>query len=82
MLKISLAAKGDPVKQLQGLLQEVGVYNYAATGVYDRDTRSAVKQFQSSKGVEEDGIAGGQTLMLLYRSIDRFESPRLSAGGK
>ena len=80
--KISLTAKGDPVKQLQGLLQEVGVYNHAWTGVYDRDTRSAVKQFQSSKGVEEDGIAGGQTLMLLYRSIDRFGSPRLSAGEK
>ena len=80
--KISPTAKGDPVKQLQGLLQEVGVYNHPWTGVYDRDTRSAVRQFQSSKGVEEDGIAGGQTLMLLYRSIDRFESPRLSAGKK
>jgi general secretion pathway protein A len=80
--KISLTARGDPVKQLQGLLQEVGVYNHAWTGVYDRDTRSAVKQFQSSKGVGEDGIAGGQTLMLLYQSIDRFGSPRLSAGEK
>jgi hypothetical protein len=82
MPKISLAAKGDPVNQLQGLLREAGAYNHPATGVYDRNTRSAVKQFQSSKGIEEDGIAGGQTLMLLYRFIDRFESPRLSAGKK
>jgi general secretion pathway protein A len=82
MPKISLAAKGDPVKQLQALLREAGAYNHPGTGVYDRDTRSAVRQFQSSKGIEEDGIAGGQTLMLLYRSIDRFETPGLSAEKK
>jgi hypothetical protein len=82
MAKISPAAKGDPVKQLQALLREAGAYNHPGTGVYDRDTRSAVRQFQSSKGIEEDGIAGGQTLMSLYRSIDRFETPRLSAEKK
>ena len=82
LAKISPATKGEPIKQLQGLLREAGTYNHPGTGVYDRDTRSAVRQFQSSKGIEEDGIAGGQTLMLLYRSIDRFESPRLSAGEK
>jgi len=82
MAKISPAAKGDPVKQLQALLREAGTYTHPGTGVYDRDTRSAVRQFQSSKGIEEDGIAGGQTLMSLYRSIDRFETPRLSAEKK
>jgi peptidoglycan hydrolase-like protein with peptidoglycan-binding domain len=80
--KISLGAKGDPVKQLQALLRETGAYKQPGTGVYDHHTRSAVRQFQSSKGIEEDGIAGGQTLMLLYRSVDRFETPRLSAGKK
>ncbi len=82
MPKISPAAKGGPVKQLQSLLREAGAYTHPGTGFYDRDTRSAVRQFQSSKGIEEDGIAGGQTLMLLYGSIDRFESPKLSAGKK
>jgi general secretion pathway protein A len=80
--KISLGAKGEPVKQLQALLRETGAYKQPGTGVYDRDTRSAVRQFQSSKGIEEDGIAGGETLMVLYRSLDRFETPRLSAGKK
>jgi murein L,D-transpeptidase YcbB/YkuD len=42
----------------------------------------AVKEFQSSKGIEQDGIVGGQTLMLLYRSIDRFGVPRLTMGRK
>jgi general secretion pathway protein A len=82
MPKLSTSAKGEPVKQLQDLLREAGAYNQPGTGMYDRDTRSAVRQFQASKGIEEDGIAGGQTLMLLYQSIDRFESPRLSSTGK
>ena len=82
MPKILTAVKGDAVKQLQALLREAGAYNHPGTGVYDPDTRSAVRQFQSSKGIEADGIAGGQTLMFLYRSIDRFEMPRLSAEKK
>ena len=82
MPKILTGMKGEPVKQLQALLREAGAYNHPGTGVYDPDTRSAVKQFQSSKGIETDGIAGEQTLMFLYRSIDRFKTPRLSAEKK
>ena len=78
----SFGSKGDHVKQLQALLREAGVYSMPLTGVYDGDTVSAVKQFQSSKGINEDGIVGGQTLMFLYGSINRFEVPRLSVGRK
>jgi general secretion pathway protein A len=72
----------DQVKQLQSLLKEAGVYNKPLTGVYNSDTLSAVVRFQSSAGIEQDGIVGGQTLMLLYRSIDRFQMPRLTARQK
>jgi len=75
-------SKGDHVKRLQGLLKEVGAYSKPPTGVYDSDTLSAVKEFQASKGIEQDGIVGGQTLMLLYRSIERFNVPRLTGGQK
>ncbi len=75
-------SKGDQIKQLQGLLKEAGAYNKPLTGVYNADTHSAVMQFQSSTGIEQDGIVGGQTLMLLYRSVDRFRVPRLTAGRK
>ena len=70
----------EPVKMLQELLKEAGFYGRPLTGVYDGDTRSAVKAFQSSRGLEADGIVGGQTLMLLYRSINRFDVPKLTAG--
>jgi general secretion pathway protein A len=75
-------AKGAHIKQLQVLLREAGVYSKSLTGVYDGETQSAVKVFQSSRGIEEDGIVGGQTLMVLYRSIDRFKVPKLVAGPK
>ena len=78
----SFGSKRDHIKQLQALLREAGVYSMPLTGVYDGDTVSAVKQFQSSKGINEDGIVGGQTLMFLYGSINRFEVPRLSVGRK
>jgi general secretion pathway protein A len=72
----------EGIKQLQGLLKEAGTYDKPLTGVYNADTRSAVMQFQSSTGIERDGIVGGQTLMLLYRSVDRFQVPRLTARRK
>jgi len=78
----SPGSKGDQIKQLQGLLKEAGAYHKPLTGVYNADTLSAVKEFQASTGIEQDGIVGGQTLMLLYRSIDRFQVPRLTAGRK
>jgi general secretion pathway protein A len=79
---ISLGSKGVHIKRLQGLLKEAGVYRKPLTGVYDGNTVSAVKEFQASTGIEQDGIVGVQTLMFLYRSMDRFEVPRLTAGPK
>jgi general secretion pathway protein A len=79
-MSISQGSRGGHIKRLQDLLREVGVYSKPLTGVYDGDTISAVKEFQSSRGIEQDGIVGGQTLMLLYRSIDRFEVPSLTVG--
>ena len=79
---MSPGAMGSDIKRLQTLLKEVGAYSRPLTGIYDRDTLLAIKEFQSSKGIEQDGIVGGQTLMLLYRSIDRFEVPRLTVGRK
>lgn len=75
-------SEGDPVKQLQGLLGEAGIYKRPLTGVYDGDTLSAVKAFQLSKGLDQDGLAGSQTLMSLYAAVDRFRAPKLVAGRK
>jgi general secretion pathway protein A len=79
---IGPGSRGGHIKRLQGLLREAGTSSPPSTGVYDRDTLSAVKGFQLAKGIDQDGIVGSQTLMLLYGSIDRFGVPRLTAGQK
>ena len=76
---IGPGSRGSNIKRLQGLLQEAGASTIPLTGVYDGDTFSAVKAFQTAKGIEQDGIVGSKTLMLLYGSIDRFGVPRLAA---
>jgi general secretion pathway protein A len=79
---LSAESRGEQIKRLQGLLKEAGVYHKSFTGLYDSDTLLAIKQFQLSKGIEQDGIVGGQTLMVLYQSVDRFGAPKLLAGQK
>ena len=74
--------RGDNIKRLQGLLKEAGAHRLDLTGVYDAPTISAVKSFQLSKGIHQDGIVGNQTLMLLYRSVDHYAVPELTAGKK
>ncbi len=82
LAKVSWGSKGEAIKRFQELLRETGVYRQPLTGVYGSDTLSAVKEFQSSKGIQKDGIVGRQTLMHLYRSLDSFGVPSLSAGRK
>ena len=79
---VSPGSKGDRIKEVQGLLKEAGAYDKPLTGIYNADTVSAVREFQASMGIEQDGIAGGHTLMFLYRDIDRFQVPRLTKGRK
>jgi general secretion pathway protein A len=82
LASMSLESKGSSIKQLQDLLREAGTTRSPLTGIFDGDTVLAVKEFQSSRGIEQDGLVGDQTLMLLYGSINRFEVPRLSVREK
>ncbi|MGZ6276632.1 MAG: peptidoglycan-binding domain-containing protein, partial [Syntrophales bacterium] len=74
--------EGKQIKRLQSLLKEAGAYRGPLTVAYDNKTVSAIKKFQSSQGIKQDGIVGAQTLILLYRSSDRFEAPRLAMTGQ
>jgi general secretion pathway protein A len=75
-------AEGEQIKRLQSLLKEAGTYSGPLTGAYDKNTLSAVKKFQSLNGIKEDGVVGAQTLIMLYRSSDRFGAPRLAMAGR
>lgn len=62
---IVLNNKGDLVADVQQRLKELGYYNGAISGVYDKTTRSAVKSFQKKNGLKDDGICGAATQKLL-----------------
>lgn len=61
-------SRGDGVINLQNRLDTLGFYNGPITGYYGRLTEAAVREFQSSRGLLVDGIAGTQTLAILYGS--------------
>jgi general secretion pathway protein A len=71
-------SSGRHVRELQGLLAQAGTYRGRITGKYDGQTRSAVREFQSAKRIEPDGVVGHKTLILLYRADGRFETTGLS----
>lgn len=55
---LRLGSQGDPVRQLQQQLQQLGYYSGSLDGVYGRLTQNAVQTFQKAQGIQPDGIAG------------------------
>ncbi len=61
------------VTTLQEMLAKTGHYAGKVTGLFDPATETAIRSFQQSEGLENDGRPGGQTLMRLYqRTGGRF----------
>ncbi len=57
---------GIEVREMQRRLKELGYLNGEADGQFGSATENAVKAFQYQHNLENDGIAGEQTLNLLY----------------
>jgi len=58
---------GALVKEIQECLVQMGYLDEDdVTGIYDETTVEAVKKFQKKNGLTADGVAGDQTLMLLF----------------
>ena len=62
--------RGQAVTTLQVALRKKGFFHVAANGVYGKATKAAVKQYQESLYLDADGIAGTQTLLLLFGPSD------------
>lgn len=60
--------KGEQVKQIQERLIELAYLNASADGDFGPATQQAVKEFQSRNGLHADGIAGQQTIELMFSS--------------
>ena len=51
--------------EIQECLEQMGFLD-VVNGVYDEKTEAAVKAFQRANNLTADGIAGNQTLMILF----------------
>lgn len=58
-------SKGNNVTKLQVALQTGGFLSYKATGYFGDITTEAVKKYQKSKGLKEDGLVGSVTWSML-----------------
>jgi peptidoglycan hydrolase-like protein with peptidoglycan-binding domain len=66
--KVEPGDKGADVKKLQERLKKLGYYKYKTiTSYYGPSTTEAVKRFQKVNSVKADGIAGQDTLTLVYQ---------------
>lgn len=65
---LSIGDKGDNVIEMQKKLAEYGYYEGEIDGGFGNQTRAAVEKFQYNHGLSADGIAGKNTLAVLYDS--------------
>lgn len=71
-------AKNSTERELLArLLVSAGSWKDSTHGVTEITVREALKNFQSSNGLEAAGVAGSQTLLQLYRHSGEFRSPTM-----
>lgn len=66
-MEVSYGAKGQEVKDVQSLLNQVG-HGLKVDGQWGDKTEAAVRAFQKSHGLAVDGIVGPKTMAALERS--------------
>jgi general secretion pathway protein A len=69
--------KGETVERLQSSLKDLGYYKRKPNGVFDGKTADAVRAFQKDHFLDEDGILGPQTRIVLFQTLQRFQMPML-----
>ncbi len=69
MRNLSIGREGQDVYWLQMKLKELGFYTGTVTGQYREGTQKAVKAYQKSRGLSQDGQAGKKTLNVLYQEV-------------
>ena len=63
---LSNGSQGEKVEKLQKRLQALGYYTGEIDGQFGPGTREAVVAFQKNNGLDADGLAGTETLGVLY----------------
>ena len=63
---LSNGSQGEKVEELQKRLQALGYYTGEIDGQFGPGTREAVVAFQKNNGLDADGLAGTETMKVLY----------------
>lgn len=71
---LSYGSQGDAVTHLQERLAMLGYYTFRITGVYQENTREAVRAFQADNGLDQTGTAD-DALQRLILSDDASPRP-------
>jgi peptidoglycan hydrolase-like protein with peptidoglycan-binding domain len=66
---LSRGAKGAEVSQVQAALVSLG-YSTSVDGKFGPATAQAVKSFQTSSGLTDDGVVGPATLSALSAAVN------------
>ena len=72
-LTLKKGSRGDEVRRLQETLNAMGYDCGTADGIFGAKTEAAVRAFQAENGLTADGIAGKNTLTLLYNKDGKEE---------
>lgn len=72
---VKVGDNGDQVRELQEKLALYGYYTGEIDGRFGNQTRRAVEAFQYQHGLSSDGIAGRNTLTVLYESNEVRPAP-------
>ncbi len=72
--------RGREVVTLQQALSNLGYLNSQADGIFGTATETAVRNFQQANNLSVDGIAGKQTLELLYNLAQMTPIPETTVG--
>lgn len=64
---LSRGSSGTEVANLQRRLNAFGLDCGTADGIYGAKTEAAVREFQRMVGITQDGIAGQETMLMLYK---------------
>ena len=62
---------GADVRSLQRVLARLGLLSSKEDGHFGRDTEAAVREFQRSHGLHDDGVVGRRTAV----ALETIESP-------
>ncbi|MBE9140612.1 peptidoglycan-binding protein [Nodosilinea sp. LEGE 07088] len=63
---IQLGSQGESVRELQSMLLLLGYYPGPVTGIYEEETATATRRFQTAAGITADGIVGPATWSRLF----------------